>query len=91
MKPEIAIFIVFFGCCVNVVFLELLIKYKSVQISSFIYLLLNLLFIYLFILNNREDPGCGNLITFSQFVVIAIEGFVTTMQFGKRKLQVPFK
>jgi len=40
---------------------------------------------------NREDPGCGNLITFSQFLVIAIEGFLTTMQFGKRKLQVPFK
>lgn len=64
MKAELAIFIVFFGCCVNVVFLELLVK---------------------------EDPGCGNLITFSQFLVIAVEGFLTTMQCGKRKLQVPFK
>uniref|UniRef100_A0A1B0B9Y2 UDP-xylose and UDP-N-acetylglucosamine transporter n=1 Tax=Glossina palpalis gambiensis TaxID=67801 RepID=A0A1B0B9Y2_9MUSC len=49
---------VFIGCCSNVIFLELLIKY---------------------------DPGSGNLITFSQFLIIAIEGFIFTSKFGKVK------
>uniref|UniRef100_A0A1A9ZV34 UDP-xylose and UDP-N-acetylglucosamine transporter n=1 Tax=Glossina pallidipes TaxID=7398 RepID=A0A1A9ZV34_GLOPL len=49
---------VFIGCCSNVIFLELLIKY---------------------------DPGSGNLITFSQFLIIAIEGFIFTSKFGTVK------
>ena len=42
-------------------------------------------------LTYREDPGSGNLITFAQFLFIAIEGFVTTMNFGRRQIQVPFQ
>ncbi|EFX89856.1 hypothetical protein DAPPUDRAFT_303089 [Daphnia pulex] len=38
----------------------------------------------------KEDPGSGNLITFAQFLVIAVEGFITTMRFGTKKTQVPF-
>lgn len=41
-------------------------------------------------LNCREDSGSGNLITFAQFVVIAVEGFITTMRFGTKKTEVPF-
>lgn len=38
----------------------------------------------------KEDSGSGNLITFAQFVVIAVEGFITTMRFGTKKTEVPF-
>lgn len=30
----------------------------------------------------KEDPGCGNLITFLQFLFIALEGFFFTSKFG---------
>ncbi|EEB20261.1 UDP-galactose transporter, putative [Pediculus humanus corporis] len=30
----------------------------------------------------RDDPGCGNLITFSQFFFIALEGFIFTSKCG---------
>uniref|UniRef100_A0A1A9WF29 UDP-xylose and UDP-N-acetylglucosamine transporter n=1 Tax=Glossina brevipalpis TaxID=37001 RepID=A0A1A9WF29_9MUSC len=58
LKAWSAVVGVFIGCCSNVIFLELLIKY---------------------------DPASGNLITFSQFLVIAIEGFIFTSKFGKIK------
>jgi len=38
----------------------------------------------------KEDPGAGNLVTFSQFLVIAIEGFVFTSKFLTVKPKVPF-
>ncbi|KAL7286228.1 hypothetical protein TKK_0019484 [Trichogramma kaykai] len=56
MGAELAIFLVFVGCCSNLVFLELLMK---------------------------EDPGGGNLVTFLQFVFIALDGFIFTSKFGK--------
>ena len=37
-----------------------------------------------------QDPGIGNLLTFSQFLVISIEGFVFTTKFGTLRPQVPF-
>lgn len=39
----------------------------------------------------REDPGSGNLITFSQFLLIALEGFVFTSKFGTVKPRIGFK
>ncbi|KAG0727767.1 UDP-xylose and UDP-N-acetylglucosamine transporter [Chionoecetes opilio] len=39
----------------------------------------------------KEEPACGNLITFAQFLFIAFEGFVFTMNFGKRKNVIPLK
>ncbi|KAL3852957.1 hypothetical protein ACJMK2_016562 [Sinanodonta woodiana] len=38
-----------------------------------------------------ELPGSGNIITFCQFVFIALEGFVTTAQFGTKKPVIPLK
>jgi UDP-xylose/UDP-N-acetylglucosamine transporter B4 len=38
----------------------------------------------------QEAPGIGNLVTFTQFLVIAIEGFVFTMKMGSARLKVPF-
>ena len=38
----------------------------------------------------KEDPGAGNLVTFSQFLVIAIEGFVFTSKFLTVEPKVPF-
>lgn len=48
----------------------------------------NVIFLELLI---QQDPGCGNLITFSQFLVIAIEGLVFTTRFLTVKPQVPFQ
>lgn len=48
----------------------------------------NVIFLELLI---QQDPGCGNLITFSQFLVIAIEGLVFTTRFFTVKPQVPFQ
>ncbi|KAG8228297.1 hypothetical protein J437_LFUL007015 [Ladona fulva] len=33
----------------------------------------------------KEDPGSGNIITFSQFLFIAIEGFIFTAKFGTKR------
>lgn len=39
----------------------------------------------------RHDPGSGNLITFSQFLFIAIEGFIFTSKFGTVKPVIGLK
>lgn len=39
----------------------------------------------------REDPGCGNLITFSQFVFIALDGFLFTTKLGTVKSKIKMK
>ncbi|CAG0923815.1 unnamed protein product [Notodromas monacha] len=39
----------------------------------------------------KLNPSSGNLITFVQFVFIAVEGFITTMQFGSRRPIIPLK
>lgn len=39
----------------------------------------------------KEEPACGNLITFAQFLFIACEGFVITMDFGRKKNVIPIK
>jgi len=36
----------------------------------------------------RLDPGCGNLITFLQFLFIAIHGFIVTHKFGTVKPKI---
>lgn len=38
----------------------------------------------------KQDPGAGNLVTFSQFLVIAIEGFIFTTKLGTVAPKVPF-
>ena len=47
----------------------------------------NVIFLELMI---QEDPGSGNLITFSQFLVIALEGFIFTTKCLTVKPKVPF-
>jgi len=37
-----------------------------------------------------QDPGIGNLVTFAQFLTIALEGFIFTTKFGTVKPKVPF-
>lgn len=41
--------------------------------------------------NFRIDPGSGNLITFSQFLFIAIHGFIFTAKFGTVKPKIGLK
>lgn len=38
----------------------------------------------------KMDPGSGNLITFGQFVFIALEGLIFTSKFGTEPLRIPF-
>ncbi|KAL1110431.1 hypothetical protein AAG570_007962 [Ranatra chinensis] len=64
MGEAIGIAGVFIGCCLNAVFLELLVK---------------------------GDPGCGNLVTFSQFFFIALEGFIFTRRFGTKRRYIPLR
>jgi len=42
-------------------------------------------------LNYREDPGIGNLITFSQFFFIALHGFIFTAKCGTKKPSISVK
>ncbi|XP_022255714.1 UDP-xylose and UDP-N-acetylglucosamine transporter-like isoform X1 [Limulus polyphemus] len=62
MISVIPLILVYFGCCSNVVFLELL---------------------------TSEAPGSGNIITFAQFLVIAVEGFIFSTKFGRKKAVIP--
>lgn len=39
----------------------------------------------------KEDPGAGNLVTFLQFLFIAVIGFCTVGKFGTAKRNIPFK
>ncbi|XP_048357939.1 UDP-xylose and UDP-N-acetylglucosamine transporter [Sphaerodactylus townsendi] len=39
----------------------------------------------------REHPGCGNLITFAQFLFIAIEGFIFEANFGRKRPAIPLR
>uniref|UniRef100_A0A4D5RFC3 Putative udp-n-acetylglucosamine transporter n=1 Tax=Ixodes scapularis TaxID=6945 RepID=A0A4D5RFC3_IXOSC len=39
----------------------------------------------------KEHPGCSNLITFSHFLFISVEGFIFSTNFGKRRPVVPLK
>lgn len=36
------------------------------------------------------DPGSGNLVTFSQFLFIAMEGFIFTSKFGTEPLRIGY-
>ncbi|XP_059090190.1 UDP-xylose and UDP-N-acetylglucosamine transporter-like isoform X2 [Tigriopus californicus] len=64
MSAAWAIGLVLWGCCLNVISLEFLVK---------------------------EDPGCGNLITFCSFLFISIEGFIFTTKCGTLGPIVPFR
>ncbi|XP_008555237.1 UDP-xylose and UDP-N-acetylglucosamine transporter [Microplitis demolitor] len=48
----------------------------------------NVIFLELLV---KEDPGSGNLITFSQFLLISLEGFIFTSKFGTVKPRIGIK
>uniref|UniRef100_A0A3B3ZQQ5 Solute carrier family 35 member B4 n=1 Tax=Periophthalmus magnuspinnatus TaxID=409849 RepID=A0A3B3ZQQ5_9GOBI len=37
----------------------------------------------------RDFPGCGNIVTFAQFLFIAVEGFIFESKFGRKKTAIP--
>ncbi|KAM9581825.1 nucleotide sugar transporter SLC35B4 [Guaruba guarouba] len=39
----------------------------------------------------RQFPGCGNIVTFSQFLFIALEGFIFETNFGRKKPAIPIR
>ncbi|KAK9497922.1 hypothetical protein O3M35_003820 [Rhynocoris fuscipes] len=57
-------------------------------IGVFVGCMLNALFLELSV---KADPGCGTLITFSQFLFIAIEGFLFTSKCGTKQRHIPIK
>ncbi|KAJ0047277.1 hypothetical protein NL108_003230, partial [Boleophthalmus pectinirostris] len=36
-----------------------------------------------------DFPGCGNIVTFAQFLFIAVEGFIFESKFGRKKPAIP--
>ncbi|NXD23249.1 S35B4 protein, partial [Spelaeornis formosus] len=39
----------------------------------------------------RQFPGCGNIVTFSQFLFIALEGFIFEANFGRKCPAIPIR
>ncbi|XP_073475524.1 nucleotide sugar transporter SLC35B4 [Aquarana catesbeiana] len=39
----------------------------------------------------RRHPGCGNIVTFAQFLFIAIEGFIFQADFGRKRPAIPLR
>ncbi|XP_040199249.1 UDP-xylose and UDP-N-acetylglucosamine transporter [Rana temporaria] len=39
----------------------------------------------------RRYPGCGNIVTFAQFLFIAIEGFIFQADFGRKRPAIPLR
>ncbi|XP_051468586.1 UDP-xylose and UDP-N-acetylglucosamine transporter [Apus apus] len=39
----------------------------------------------------RQIPGCGNIVTFSQFLFIALEGFIFEANFGRKRPAIPIR
>ncbi|XP_050537905.1 UDP-xylose and UDP-N-acetylglucosamine transporter [Daktulosphaira vitifoliae] len=56
--------------------------------STFFGCMSNVVFLELLV---KQDPGIGNLITFSQFLLIAIHGFIFTAKFGTKKPSISIK
>uniref|UniRef100_K7FNY6 Solute carrier family 35 member B4 n=1 Tax=Pelodiscus sinensis TaxID=13735 RepID=K7FNY6_PELSI len=42
-------------------------------------------------LKSREFPGCGNIVTFAQFLFIAVEGFIFEANFGRKRPAIPIR
>ncbi|NXA47857.1 S35B4 protein, partial [Nothocercus julius] len=40
---------------------------------------------------HRQFPGCGNIVTFSQFLFIAVEGFIFEANFGRKRPAIPIR
>ena len=63
---------------------------QSAKVAVFITVIAccaNVVFLELLVI---QDPGIGNLLTFAQFLIISIEGFVFTTKFGTVPPKVPF-
>ncbi|XP_018421875.1 PREDICTED: UDP-xylose and UDP-N-acetylglucosamine transporter [Nanorana parkeri] len=39
----------------------------------------------------RKFPGCGNIVTFAQFLLIAVEGFIFQADFGRKRPAIPLR
>uniref|UniRef100_A0A8C2YWY2 Solute carrier family 35 member B4 n=1 Tax=Cyclopterus lumpus TaxID=8103 RepID=A0A8C2YWY2_CYCLU len=39
----------------------------------------------------RQFPGCGNIVTFAQFLFIALEGLIFESNFGRKKPAIPIR
>lgn len=79
-----AIGLVFLGCCTNVVFLELIIRWEICIFIKF-YPKIVVCFIC------REEPGAGNIITFFQFLFVAVEGFFFVSNCCQKPSKIPMK
>lgn len=39
----------------------------------------------------RKHPGCGNIVTFAQFLFIAVEGFLFEADLGRKQPAIPIR
>ncbi|KAF6276238.1 solute carrier family 35 member B4 [Rhinolophus ferrumequinum] len=39
----------------------------------------------------RKHPGCGNIVTFAQFLFIAVEGFLFEADLGRKQPVIPIR
>ena len=88
MIAPLVILTTFLGCCSSVIFLELLINEgKNTCWKNCTTVRDTIIFLYFF----TPDAGCGNLVTFSHFLFISLEGFIFTTKFGQKSPKVPIK
>ncbi|XP_006861209.1 PREDICTED: UDP-xylose and UDP-N-acetylglucosamine transporter [Chrysochloris asiatica] len=48
----------------------------------------NVIFLELLV---RQHPGCGNIVTFAQFLFIAVEGFLFEVDLGRKRPAIPIR
>ncbi|XP_037369694.1 nucleotide sugar transporter SLC35B4-like [Talpa occidentalis] len=48
----------------------------------------NVIFLELLV---RKQPGCGNIVTFAQFLFIAVEGFLFEVDLGRKQPAIPLR
>ncbi|KAK1335124.1 hypothetical protein QTO34_004704 [Cnephaeus nilssonii] len=48
----------------------------------------NVIFLELLV---RKHPGCGNIVTFAQFLFIAVEGLLFEVNFGRKQPAIPIR
>ena len=63
-------------------------RVKLAILTVFVGCSLNVIFLELLV---KADTGCGNLVTFTSFLFISVEGFIFTSDFGRKTPKVPLR
>lgn len=63
-------------------------RVKLAILTVFVGCSLNVIILELLV---KADTGCGNLVTFTSFLFISVEGFIFTSDFGRKTPKVPLR